>query len=588
MQNTAARVVRFLAAAALAGACAVAAQMPSVPGEPALALKTVAAPKLRLAAQDAPRFLLSRVTDSELASVRQANQRSRKRLVIGVARPIDASLPLPAARDLPWSAVQDGFAAQVAVSSPQAGAMRLALELAGVPDDVEMVFFGSDAPDRLVGPVRVGAIADRSAAWWSPLTDGDTQTVEIFAPGGGDPRALPLRLSGASHVFTTIASSFTKRVSEIGEAGSCNVDVKCSPLQSSQPFLDTRNSVAQMVFTDGAFTGLCTGTLLNDTDASTQTPWFYSANHCFENESLPYKTAAQVQAVASTLNTLWFFEAVACSSQAVPPHSQMVGGATLVYNNPGADVLFLRLNDAPPLGAFFAGWDANAVPAGSSIVVIHHPRGDLKKVSQGSVLRYSTPQPPLLGGATTQFSEVAYSSGTTEGGSSGAGLFTFDGSQYALRGALYGGGAFCSSPTESDWYSQFDKVYVALAPYLGAASSGGIDYTDLWWNPAESGWGLNIIQHASRNIFAVWYTYGNDARPMWFTLPGGTWTASNTFTGAVYSTTGPAASTAFDPARVRATAVGTATLTFSDANNGTWAWSIDGIPGTKAITRQPY
>ena len=182
---------------------------------------------------------------------------------------------------------------------------------------------------------------------------------------------------------------------------------------------------------------------------------------------------------------------------------------------------------------------------------------------------------------------MKYNSGTTEGGSSGAGLFTFNGSQYVLRGGLYGGGALCNAFTESDWYSQFDKSYSALVPYLGAAPANGTDYTDLWWNPAESGWGLNIIQHASRNIFAVWYTYGNDGKPTWFTLPGGTWTA-NTFTGLVYSTSGPAANTSFDPTRVRVNQVGSATLTFNGANSGTWSYTINGVSGAKSITRQPF
>lgn len=563
------------------------AQVTSVPGEPALAPKTVASPTLRLDTT-APRVVLSPISDAELAEVRQANQRSRKRLVIGVARHVDTSTALPTASQLAWSAVPGGFAAQAAVSSPRAGALRLAIDLAGVPTDVEMVFFGSAAPGRLLGPVRVGSIADRGAPWWSPLTDGDTQTVEFFVPGERDARAATLRLSGVSHVFTTIESAFTKRESEIGDSGSCNVDVKCSDLLASQAFLDARNAVAQMVFNDGNFVGLCTGTLLNDADASTQTPWFYGANHCFENERLPFKTPAQMQSVASTLNTLWFFEATSCNARATPPYSQSFSGATLVYNNPGADVLFLRLNSAPPPGSYFAGWDSSAVPPGAAIVVIHHPEGDLKKVSKGSVLQYSTPQPPLLGGPSTPFSEVKYNSGTTEGGSSGAGLFTFNGSQYLLRGGLYGGGALCTSFNDSDWYSQFDKVYAALSPYLGAAPASSTDYTDLWWNPAESGWGLNIIQHPSRNIFAVWYTYGNDAKPMWFTVPGGTWTSANTFTGLVYSTSGPAANTPFDPARVRVTPVGSATLTFTGANNGTWTYTINGVSGSKAITRQPF
>jgi hypothetical protein len=578
--------IRSLASAALFAAMAAVAQMPSVPGEPALAPKAVAQPTLRLAPGAAPTTVLSPVADSELIGMRLANRRMQKRLVIGVVRDLAASPRLPSARDLEWTAVPGGFAAQASVRSPDAGAMRLAIDLAGVPDTVQMVFFGSDAPDRLVGPVRVGQIQDRTAAWWSPLTDGDAQTVEFFVPGSVDPRATTLRIAGASHVFTTIASRFQKTTQDIGSSGACNVDIKCSSLQSSQAFLDIRNSVAQMLYTDtlAGFIGLCTGQLLNDADASTQIPWFYSANHCFDNESLPHKTAAQMQTVASTLNTFWFFEAASCNVHATPNYSQLVDGATYLYNNPGADSLFLRLRSAPPAGAFFAGWDANLVSVGSQIVVIHHPMGDLKKVSQGSVVRFSAPEPPLPGGASSTFSEVKYTSGTTEQGSSGSGLFTFDGSQYRLRGALYGGGALCTAITDSDWYSQFDKVYPDLAQYLSA-----IDYSDLWFNPNESGWGLNVIQHASRNIFAVWFTYAADGTRTWYVIPGGTWTSPTTFTATMYSTSGPAASEgAFDPNRVKPTIVGSATLTFSDANHGTFAYSVNGVSGTKTITRQPF
>ncbi|HEX7557972.1 MAG TPA: trypsin-like peptidase domain-containing protein, partial [Usitatibacter sp.] len=293
----------------------------------------------------------------------------------------------------------------------------------------------------------------------------------------------------------------------------------------------------------------------------------------------------QMQTVASTLNTFWFFEAVSCNSRATPPYSQLIGGATYVYNNAGADSLFLRLNATPPAGAFFAGWDANPIPVGSSVVVIHHPNGDLKKVSQGSVVRYSTPQPNIPGGASSTFSEVQYNSGTTEPGSSGSGLFTFDGSQYRLRGALYGGGAACDAITDSDWYSQFDKVYPSLAFYLDP-----VDYTDLWFNPNESGWGLNIVQHPTRNLFAVWFTYDANASPRWFVITGGTWnTATNTFTAPIYQTSGPAASTAtFNASLVKVTPVGNATITFTDASNGTLAYTVNGVLGSKAITRQPF
>jgi lysyl endopeptidase len=595
MRNFTMNTIRLLLGGALFAALSALGQMPSVPGEPALGPKAAAEqPQLRLSPGSAPMVVLSPVTDSELARVRAANQRMQKRAAIGIVRKLGEGEPLPSARDLSWTAVPGGFAAQVAVQSPSAGAMRMSIDLAGVPEAVEMVFFGSDDPGRLLGPVRVGTIQDRSVPWWSPLTDGETQTVELFVPGSMDARAMNLRIAGASHVFTTIASHFekiTQTPGDIGSSGSCNIDIKCSSLFSQQAFLDVRNSVAEMVFTDFTvnITYLCTGQLLNDTDSSTQIPWFYSANHCFENESLPDKTATQMQAVANTLNTFWFFEAVSCNSRAIPPYSQLIDGATYIYNNPGADSLFLRLNGTPPAGTFFAGWDANPVPVGSSIIVIHHPSGDLKKVSQGSVIRYSPPQPNIPSGASSTFSEVQYFSGTTEGGSSGSGLYTFDGSLYRLRGSLYGGGAACDAITDSDWYSQFDKVYPSLAQYLGSVATI-VDYSDLWWNPSESGWGLNIVQHASRNIFAVWFTYDANGSPRWFVIPGGIWnSATNTFTAAMYQTSGPAASTAtFNKNLVKVTQVGNVTITFSDASHGTFAYTVNGVPGSKVITRQPY
>jgi cytochrome c553 len=114
------------------------------------------------------------------------------------------------------------------------------------------------------------------------------------------------------------------------------------------------------------------------------------------------------------------------------------------------------------------------------------------------------------------------------------------------------------------------------------------DYTDLWWNPGESGWGLNLIQHASHVIFAVMYTYESPNRATWFVMPGGTWSSPTTFGGGLFRVTGPAFTGAFDPAAVRVRQVGAATLTFTDRDHGTFAFSVDGVPVTKAITRQPF
>ena len=589
------RLLHIVAALALLAAYPAAARLPVVQGEPvAVAATPAAVPRLRLApAKAAARVeladvaaeALARVREENLASARSKGHMQLRRIVIGVVRATDGEMGAPPASQLQWSAVDGGFAARVTVVSPQAESLRLAVDVMGVPTDVEMVFFGSANPSRLEGPVRVGDIRDRSAPWWTPVTEGEGQTIEFFVPAGHEPKRLGLRVVRASHLLTTPSSNFTKRMEDIGKSGSCNVDVPCSPASSDAAFRGAAASVAQMVFNDGGYTALCSGTLLSDSDPSTQVPYFFSASHCFDNEAAPWKTPAQMQAVANTLATLWGFEAAACGAS-TPRSSwtQRSGGATWLYSDPQSDALLLRLNDTPPGDAFFSGWDPNPVQGGASVVTIHHPQGDLKKVTQGAVLGYSFPG---VGGGSQPFIETQWSRGTTEGGSSGSGLWTSNGSQWLFRGALWGGSALCSNMSGTDFYSRFDLVFPAIARHLGA-SGGGINYTDLWWDPSESGWGLNLIQHPSRIIFGVWYTYAADGKRTWFVMPEGTWTSSNTYSGPLYATAGPNMAQSFDASKVRVSPVGSATLTFSDASNGTFAFTVNGVSGTKRITRQPF
>lgn len=116
------------------------------------------------------------------------------------------------------------------------------------------------------------------------------------------------------------------------------------------------------------------------------------------------------------------------------------------------------------------------------------------------------------------------------------------------------------------------------------------NYQDLWWAaPAgsESGWGVNLTQQG-QTIFATWFTYDLDATPMWLAVTAPQ-TAAGTYSGTLYRTTGPAFNTVpFLPANVTATAVGSATFTFTDGNTGTFDYTVNGVTQTKAITRQVF
>jgi predicted dienelactone hydrolase len=121
-----------------------------------------------------------------------------------------------------------------------------------------------------------------------------------------------------------------------------------------------------------------------------------------------------------------------------------------------------------------------------------------------------------------------------------------------------------------------------LVPYNRAPSS---NHGGLWWNaPAgsESGWGVNIA-HQGDVIVATWETYDPGGKAWWVTMAA-TKDAGNTYSGTIYETRGPAFNAAFDPARVTRTAIGSGTLAFDDAGNGTFAYTINGIAQAKAIT----
>ena len=124
----------------------------------------------------------------------------------------------------------------------------------------------------------------------------------------------------------------------------------------------------------------------------------------------------------------------------------------------------------PPANARYTGWDSNQMYSGSEILAVHHPRGDVKKGSFGSVyVAYSTPV--TIGNYTYApytFYLVDWQVGIVEHGSSGSGLFTYDDAQDAFytHGTLTGGNDACSNGSYSrTYYSQLANVY----PYISNA-----------------------------------------------------------------------------------------------------------------------
>ena len=144
------------------------------------------------------------------------------------------------------------------------------------------------------------------------------------------------------------------------------------------------------------------------------------------------------------------------------------------------------------------------------------------------------------------------------------------------------------SVTKSIRRQVFGSRAAACSTIAGDRSSLS-NYQDLWWNAAESGWGVNFT-HQDDTIFATLFTYDLAGRDLWLVLPSGARQPDGTYSGDLYRTTGPAFNAnPFTPIGAgNLTIVGSMRVRFADGNNGTLTFTYQGRTVTKAITRQVF
>jgi hypothetical protein len=241
-----------------------------------------------------------------------------------------------------------------------------------------------------------------------------------------------------------------------GTSGSCNNNVNC-PVGAAWQV--EKRSVA-LILSGGSAS--CTGVLVNNT-ANDGTPYFLTANHCYSSGATPS----------------WVFvfnhETTGCTGS-TGPTNQTISGCTLRARRAGSDFCLVQLSSAPPqnYNVQYAGWDATDAVTVTSATGIHHPSGDLKKISFEN---NAVPQGTWSGAETWDVQQ--WDDGITEGGSSGSPLFD---QNHRIIGQLFGGASACSGSTENgqgDSYGRFGVSWDA-----GASPSARLKE---WLDPGNTG-----------------------------------------------------------------------------------------------------
>lgn len=238
----------------------------------------------------------------------------------------------------------------------------------------------------------------------------------------------------------------------------CEVNINCSEGDEWQ--LEKR-AVAKIVIDNSR---ICTGALVNNT-SSNGTPYFLTASHCIGNDS-------------EARNTVFFFnyESKECTGSE-GSLAQSLSGSELKATAPGSnqDFTLVALTETPPAEykPYYAGWDRGQ-DAPESTVTIHHPDGDIKKISIDN-------DSPITGDYGAGYDENTHwliqrwDVGATEGGSSGSPLFS---EEHLIVGDLTGGEANCDNPV-NDYYA---KLYNAWDDY--AENDEQLEH---WLDPGNTG-----------------------------------------------------------------------------------------------------
>jgi len=262
--------------------------------------------------------------------------------------------------------------------------------------------------------------ADRAFA--TTLVKGDAITLEYYEPANAAFSGA-LNISRVTHGYRGIKEYFKN----FGDAGPCQVNVHCP---TGTGWENQIKSVCMLV-TGGS--GFCTGALVNNT-SNDGTPYILTANHCYSDP---------------TSWVFWFnWEAPACTAPSSSPSNNSVSGSTLKAKSANTDFCLVQMNSIPPMsyGVYYAGWDHSGTPPTSGMG-IHHPSGDIKKISPCNAMTAST-----YSGAScwqTPWSTAA----CTEPGSSGSPIFD---QNKRLVGQLYGGPSACGASEMWDYYGRFD------------------------------------------------------------------------------------------------------------------------------------
>ena len=380
-------------------------------------------------------YLLPPLHPLEEAAFLQEEQEQRARIKVGrfaVERPLD----LDPGGSGTWESGEGIRIWRALVISPGARSLGLVFHPFRLEKGVRLMVY-----DPAMAHVK-GAFTDlnnkSNGVFAVGHVPGDQVVVELQVPGNLDSYG-ELALRSVSHAFRPVAVRETQD-GRFGLSGDCEIDIACSEGDAWQ---SEKRSVVR-IFTS---TQYCTGVVINNT-AMDGDPLILTAKHCIDREYYANESVI-----------VFNYESPSCFGEDGSIDDISRSGAELLAVGDSIDFSLIRLSETLPddYKVSFAGWDLGQPDDGTT--VIHHPEGDVKKISFDFEAPEATSDPSDIPSSFWEFLPHSFwwvkqwDVGSTEPGSSGSPLFN---RYHRVMGLLSFGGAQCGDSLGYD--AENDRV----------------------------------------------------------------------------------------------------------------------------------
>lgn len=413
------------------------------------------------------------------------------------AQKLKAGMTIPthlSEKDLEWEYTSGKFSASHAITTPGAKGMILYFEQLELGEDGVMIIENTKGR-KLLGPFTREDIQSRFAL---PALRGDTLVMHFMAESK---TAVKFRIAKIGYLF--VAPFFERpsaTINGLGSSGTCEVNVACS---EGDNWRRQQRSIVRVQVLAQSIVYYCSGVLVNNT-AQDLKPYILSAMHCAQKVNGDLIDSNEFQEWVFLFN----YESDDCSDPDTDTmiNKQFITGAVVRANSDdnggdhGSDFLLVELSKKVPasFNPYYSGWNRKSEVTQTG-VCIHHPAGDIKKIST----YISKPVSYTPGSGTGEdthwlltWSPTVNGYGVTEEGSSGAPIFNDQG---LIVGTLTGGDASCDAKGSPDFFGKFSYHWtlngtadgLRLQPWLdplatGAEKLNGAEFPSLNASPVHT------------------------------------------------------------------------------------------------------